>query len=72
MIHNILLYGGSLAIISMFAVVVGVFEGYVSKAQARTDEELCQDAANRRKSFCARHRGSEGERAKAARRKWRC
>ena len=29
-------------------------------------------AANRRKSFCARSRGWDGERGKAARRRWNC
>jgi len=29
-------------------------------------------AANRRKSFCARSRGWNGERGKAARRRWKC
>ena len=29
-------------------------------------------AANRRKSFCARSRGWNGERGKAARRRWNC
>ena len=29
-------------------------------------------AANRRKSFCARSKGWNGERGKAARRRWKC
>jgi len=43
MIHNTLLYGGTIAVVSMFAVILHVFEGYVPKAEARTDEELCQE-----------------------------
>jgi len=43
MIHNTLLYGGTLAIVAMFAVVVGAFESYVPKTKARTDQELCQE-----------------------------
>ena len=41
MIHHVLLYGGSIAIVVMFAVVVGAFESYLPKH--RSDYELCQD-----------------------------
>ena len=41
MIHNILLYGGTVAIVAMFAVIVGTFEGYIPKQ--RSGYEMCQE-----------------------------
>lgn len=45
MIHNILLYGGTIAVTAMFAVILHAFEGYVPKAEARTDQEMCTELA---------------------------
>jgi len=49
MIHNILLYGGSIAIAGMFVVVLNTFEGYLPKGSPsdwpRTKTEFCQEVA---------------------------
>jgi len=45
MIHNVLLYGGSFLIVTMFTVVVAVFESYIPKTDARSDQELCQEVS---------------------------
>lgn len=47
-------------------------EGSNLKAPVTGDVEPGSKAAKRRKSFCARSRGWDGERGKAARRRWKC
>lgn len=42
------------------------------KTAVTGDAKPGSKAANRRKSFCARSRGWNGERGKAARRRWKC
>lgn len=51
MIHNVLLYGGTFAIVAMFAVIVGAFESQRAAAAdpdqelRRETQELCQEVS---------------------------